>query len=307
MHFPRSSGMTSSGQRTGVHMKVQMKWTAVFCLFAVNIAGMAWGSVGCAAPSSPPSVLVEPGAVTYAWDHYDLYVASWGYGFQGPTMAGSVDHGVIPAGEDLRIFYRKSARDLGLKSEISGIELQWRIEDQEFQTVRMDPAHPEASIHLPESARGELQIWFKLDLADGTSSYDSLYGANYRASIVGVDLAVVSFSGPAAGSSWPEPVVDGNLTPYSRVRVRYDFSRMTALGAPTNSSSFHVEGFVSALDTQSRVIEKDEFRVERNPSRSGYFNVPRNTERLELYFVGTAGTRSWYDSNLGRNFSFKVQ
>lgn len=222
-------------------------------------------------------------------------------------MAGSVEHGVIPAGEDLRISYRKSARDLGLKADFSKIELQWRIEDQEIQTQELDPVSQQAVIHLPESARGELQLWFKVYGKDGNSAYDSLYGANYRASIVGVDLAVVSFSGPTAGGTWPGPNLDGNLTPYSRVRVRYDFSRMTALGAPIHSSSFRVMGVVSTFDTQNRIIERDEFRVDPNPSRSGYFNVPRNTERLELYFIGTAGTRSWYDSNLGRNFSFKVQ
>lgn len=300
--------MNRFGNETGVPMKVG----AISVLIAVGLAAMAHGSKGWAASSPLPATSIRAGAVSHAWDHYDLYVSSWGYGFQGPTMAGSVDHGVIPAGEDLRVFYRKTGKDLGMKSEITRVELQWRIEDQAIQTQEFeargtDPSDSMAVIQLPESARGELQLWFRVHGSDGRLMYDSLYGANYRASIVGVDLAVVSFPGPTAGGAWPDPILDGNLTPYSRVRVRYDFSRMGALGAPTEISSFHVQGFVTSFDTQNRIIEKDSFRVDPIPSRSGYFNVPRNTERLELYFIGSAGARSWYDSSFGRNFSFRVE
>lgn len=102
---------------------------------------------------------------------------------------------VLRPGTSLRIRYVRDAEDLGQATgKPVRIELGYRFDalpvgmatiadgqrTREGGLVRREP-----TLKVPTEARGELQLWFRVDLDDGRTLWDSLYGHNHRFKVTG--------------------------------------------------------------------------------------------------------------------------
>ena len=110
----------------------------------------------------------------------------------GQSQAARAHLKLIP-GRDLKVHYERGASDVGAKGNVARIEMGYRFDDgvaamsvvadgqRNLQgvLVRRAPA-----IRIPADARKELQLWFKLEMEDGSVFWDSAFSRNYRLAVL---------------------------------------------------------------------------------------------------------------------------
>ena len=119
-----------------------------------------------------------------------LLVGAGALQMDGLWSSGSVEYNVVGRS---RVHYERGASDVGAKGNVARIEMGYRFDDgvaamsvvadgqRNLQgvLVRRAPA-----IRIPADARKELQLWFKLEMEDGSVFWDSAFSRNYRLAVL---------------------------------------------------------------------------------------------------------------------------
>jgi len=122
-------------------------------------------------------------------------VLTFARGAEEPRARAEREKAVLKTGTRIRVRYLRQPQDLG---QAGGrpvrIEVGYRFDGlavgmatvadgqstREGALVRREPV-----LRVPPEARQELQLWFRVDLEDGRTVWDSLYGQNHRFKVQG--------------------------------------------------------------------------------------------------------------------------
>lgn len=92
-------------------------------------------------------------------------------------------------GSELAVRYDRAAEDVEGRGALARIEMGYRFDDGPVMMAVVADGQRSAQgalvrrtvrVPVPEGARRELQLWFRLQLADGNVLWDSAYARNHR-------------------------------------------------------------------------------------------------------------------------------
>ncbi len=135
-------------------------------------------------------------------------------------------------------------------------------------------ARKEVTIHVPESARGHLEYWFRFEDDHGSSHWDSYGGGNYSVDIVPPPTAKVRFDATGA------PVIDGQIARGESFLVDYPIARLSGFHTATGTPAARLYDFnvMAAFGPNSSYFRS----VLTDANDGGPVDVPRLEEPVPL-------------------------
>lgn len=96
---------------------------------------------------------------------------------------------ILRPGTRVQVNYRRGVEDIGQEGHILRIEMGYRFDNDESRRVVVASGERDAQgqlvrhapvLDVPDRPGRELQVWFRLDMEDGRTLWDSAWGRNYR-------------------------------------------------------------------------------------------------------------------------------
>lgn len=215
-----------------------------------------------------------------------------------------------------------------------------QVEEAEIFGHAMTPTGPDYYSWIPQEPElevpagvTELEVWFRnrsgFDFP--CEDWDSDYGRNYRFAVSAPErLAVMDFQ-----SDW-QNVLSGEVVRGGALAIRYASERMRAIvgsaqlnGVPYFASRYHCYGYGCCsfeYDNAVHLRFRPDAPFERQPigDHPVVVSVPADASQVEVYFDTAVTTTTWYcggaegeryrqptldsfyDSNYGQNFVYRV-